>query len=189
MPQTPGDMFADKGYEGWATLSPRQKVERMMSIHKSGHEGEDRFSSPLYTPTPTSTLLSLLSVSTPTPTTSLVTFLYTPPSYYANPLGNLHGAAHALLYDNCTTLALAAVSTPGFWMLGGVSRVLDVKYVRAVRVGEEVRVECEVVHVGGKQAAIRGVIRDQRGRVCSTCEHDKTNIDPVVVGDEGKSKL
>lgn len=41
MPQTPEDMFADKGYDGWHELSPRQKVERMLSIHKSGHEGED----------------------------------------------------------------------------------------------------------------------------------------------------
>jgi acyl-coenzyme A thioesterase 13 len=67
-----------------------------------------------------------------------------------------------------------------------VSRVLDVKYVRAVSVGEEVQVECEVVHVGRRQAALRGVIRDSRGRVCSTCEHDKTNIDPEV---EGTAKL
>lgn len=131
-----------------------------------------RFSSNLYK------TLCLLDVSTPTPTTSLVTFGYTLPAYYSNPLGNLHGAAHALIYDNCTTLALAAVSSPGFWMLGGVSRVLDVKYVRGLRVGEDVRVECEVVHVGRQSAALRGVIRDGRGRVCSTCEHDKTNIDP-----------
>lgn len=41
MPQTPDSMFADKGYDGWENLSPREKVERMMEIHKSGHEGED----------------------------------------------------------------------------------------------------------------------------------------------------
>lgn len=74
-------------------------------------------------------------------------------------------------------------------MLGGVSRVLDVKYVRGLRIGEEVMVECEVVHVGRQSAAIRGVIRDSRGRVCSTCEHDKTNIDPPVEGKKGKAKL
>jgi hypothetical protein len=34
-------MFADKGYEGWDNLSSYEKVERMMAIHKSGHEGED----------------------------------------------------------------------------------------------------------------------------------------------------
>lgn len=129
--------------------------------------------------------LHLLDVSTPTPTTALVTFSYTLPDYYSNPLGNLHGAAHALIYDNCTTLAVAAVSSPGFWMLGGVSRVLDVKYVRGLKVPDEVRVECEVVHVGRQSAAIRGVIRDSRGRVCSTCEHDKTNIDPPA---ESKAK-
>ncbi|KAG9762620.1 hypothetical protein KCU73_g1824, partial [Aureobasidium melanogenum] len=182
--QTPEEMFADKSYDGWEELSPRQKVERMFSIHKSGHEeGEDRFSSNLYKG------LRVVSVSTPTPTTSLVTFKYTLPDYYSNPLGNLHGAAHALIYDNCTTLALAAVSSRGFWMLGGVSRVLDVKYVRGLRVGEEVTVECEVVHVGRQSAAIRGVIRDGRGRVCSTCEHDKTNIDPPVESKKVKAKL
>jgi hypothetical protein len=41
MPQTPQAMSADQGYEGWETLSPYQKVERMMAIHKSGHDGED----------------------------------------------------------------------------------------------------------------------------------------------------
>ena len=41
MPQSPDTMFADKGYEGWDKLSAYQKVERMMEIHKSGHEGED----------------------------------------------------------------------------------------------------------------------------------------------------
>jgi acyl-coenzyme A thioesterase 13 len=145
-----------------------------------------RFSSALYNGTPSTPGLSLLSVTTPTPTTSLVSFAYTPPSYYSNPLGNLHGAAHALIYDNCTTLALAAIAKPGFWMLGGVSRVLDVKYVRGLRVGEKVTVETEVVHVGRQAAAIRGVIKDGRGRVCSTCEHDKTNIDPPP---EEKAKL
>lgn len=147
-----------------------------------------RFSSPLYTGISDTPPLKLVSVHTPTPTTSQLVFTYTLPDYYANPLGNLHGAAHSLIYDNCTTLALAAVSTPGFWMLGGVSRVLDVKYLRAVKVGEEVRIECEVLHVGRTQAAIRGVIKDGQGRVCSTCEHDKTNIDPPAA-QQGKAKL
>lgn len=40
--QTPEEMFADKSYDGWERLTPHQKVERMFSIHKSGHEqGED----------------------------------------------------------------------------------------------------------------------------------------------------
>lgn len=50
-------MFADKSYEGWEELSPRQKVERMLAIHKSGHEdgGEEvsfcfRFLSLLFYP-------------------------------------------------------------------------------------------------------------------------------------------
>lgn len=51
MPQTPEDMFADKSYDGWDKLSPRQKVERMLSIHKSGHEAEgEDVSSAVLTP-------------------------------------------------------------------------------------------------------------------------------------------
>ncbi|KEQ61759.1 uncharacterized protein M437DRAFT_51214, partial [Aureobasidium melanogenum CBS 110374] len=133
--------------------------------------------------------VAIHSVTTPTPTTALVVFKLKIPAFYSNTLGNLHGAAHSLLYDNCTSMALVAVSKPGFWMLAGVSRVLDVKYVRAVKVGEEVTVECEVVHVGRQQVALRGVVRDARGRVCSTCEHDKTNIDPPVEGNKGKAKI
>ena len=92
----------------------------------------------------------------------------------------MHGAAQALIYDNFTTLALAAISKPGFWMVGGVSRVLDVKYLRPAEGGEKVTVEVEVVHAGRHACALRGVMRDSRGRVLSTCEHDKSNIDPEV---------
>lgn len=140
------------------------------------------FSTPLYkgTPTDPTSKLTLLTATTPTPKTALITLGYTIPSFYTNPMGNLHGAAHALIHDNCTSLAMAAVSKPSFWMFSGVSRVLDVKYLRGVKVGERVTIECEVVHVGGKAAALRGVIKDEQGRVCSTCEHDKSNIDPPL---------
>jgi hypothetical protein len=50
MPQTPQTMFADQSYEGWDKLSAYQKVERMMLIHKNGHEGEEVSFTPPYLP-------------------------------------------------------------------------------------------------------------------------------------------
>lgn len=41
MPQSPADMFSDTVYEGWNKLSPQEKVERMLEIHKNGHEGNE----------------------------------------------------------------------------------------------------------------------------------------------------
>ncbi|THX13156.1 hypothetical protein D6D17_03447 [Aureobasidium pullulans] len=110
----------------------------------------------------------------------LNTHTFTIPAYYTNGWLNMHGAAQTLIYDNLTTLALAPISKPGFWMLGGVSRVLDVKFLRPAGVGEKVTVEVEVVHVGRAAASLRGVMKDGKGRVLSTCEHDKSNIDPEV---------
>ncbi|KAI5210605.1 hypothetical protein E4T39_00252 [Aureobasidium subglaciale] len=166
-------------YKDWAKKSPEERVKGLMEAHGTASE-EPRFSDLLYHSTESSLPVQLLSVTKSSPTTASCTFTFTIPAYYTNGWSNMHGAAQTLIYDNLTTLALAPVSKPGFWMLGGVSRVLDVKYLRPASVGEKVTVECEVVHVGRVQASLRGVMRDSKGRVLSTCEHDKTNIDPEV---------
>ena len=56
----------------------------------------------------------------------------------------MHGGAQASLFDITTSLALIPISRPGFWMLGGVSRVLTVTYLRPLPTGEKVLLECEV---------------------------------------------
>lgn len=67
---------------------------------------------------------------------------------FCNPMGNMHGGAVALLADMATTMATAPVAEKGWWEFGGVSRTLGVTYLRPVKGGREVRVECVVRGVG-----------------------------------------
>jgi len=108
-----------------------------------------------------------------------------------NRMGSLHGGAAALIFDLCTSVALAPISRaasegePPFWTLPGVSRTLDVVYHRPALVGMECRVVCTVVSVGKRMAHIRGEIRrwvpegeGAMGEVLCTCEHGKVGIGP-----------
>ncbi|KAL8382696.1 hypothetical protein RB595_006469 [Gaeumannomyces hyphopodioides] len=109
------------------------------------------------------------------------TYRYTVPKSHCNRLGSLHGGAAATLYDFATTLPLVLISRPGFWEQMGVSRSLSVTYVRPAPAGTTILVECQVIAVGGRLCALRGVMRrEDNGQVLSTCEHGKVNIDPPV---------
>ncbi|KAF7543557.1 hypothetical protein G7Z17_g10639 [Cylindrodendrum hubeiense] len=95
-----------------------------------------------------------------------------------NRLDNLHGGCAATLFDFCTTLPLALVNRPGFWQFMGVSRTLNVTYMRPVPVGEEVLIECEIVQAGKKLATLRGAMRRRSDNtLLAVCEHGKVNID------------
>lgn len=67
---------------------------------------------------------------------------------HTNRLGNCHGGCIATLFDFCTTTALIPVARPGYWAYMGVSRTLNVTYLRPVPLGEVVLIESEVVHAG-----------------------------------------
>ena len=62
----------------------------------------------------------------------------------ANPMGNMHGGAVALLVDMATSIAMAIISEPGWWVFSGVSRTLNVTFLRPAREGETLLLECEV---------------------------------------------
>lgn len=101
-------------------------------------------------------------------------FLLTIQREHCNNMGTLHGGCTATLFDICTTLPLAFITRPGYWDMLGVSRTLSISYLSAARVGDEVVVECEILQVGKKLAAIKGVMRKKKdGKIIATCEHGK----------------
>lgn len=122
--------------------------------------------------------LHSLSASGPHPS---ITFAYTVQPDHCNRMQNLHGGCAATLFDYCTTLPLALVNKVGFWQFMGVSRTLNVTYMRPAPAGEELLIECEIVQVGKKLATLRGVMRRKKdGQITALCEHGKVNVDPEV---------
>jgi len=93
-----------------------------------------------------STGLSIIS-ATSVPTGKVVYEYVCHPSH-TNRLNNLHGGCTATIFDFTTTTALFPMSKPGFWEYAGVSRTLNVTYLKPVPVGETVIIECEVVSIG-----------------------------------------
>lgn len=69
-------------------------------------------------------------------------------SELCNKWGNLHGGATATIFDNCTTFPIYLARAQGSWENPGVSRTLNVAYLTAVKEGEEVEVEAEIVSIG-----------------------------------------
>ncbi|KAI5308887.1 hypothetical protein KEM55_004626, partial [Ascosphaera atra] len=63
---------------------------------------------------------------------------------HCNMLGTLHGGCVATVMDVCSSLLMAALARPGFWeSMGGVSRNLNVRYLRPVPKGRSIRVHSQ----------------------------------------------
>lgn len=122
--------------------------------------------------------LKLVSTDASAPHPS-ASFEYEVQWQHCNKLGNLHGGCAATLFDYCTTLVLALINKPGFWFLLGVSRTLNVTYLRPIPAKETVLIECEILQVGKRLTSLKGVIRRRSdGAIMATCEHGKFNTDP-----------
>lgn len=81
------------------------------------------------------------------------------------------------MFDMCTSTALLAIGTRNFWINGGVSRSLNVTFLRPAPEGEDCLMECEVVNMGKSLALLHGVLkREKDGVVLSTCAHDKAAV-------------
>ncbi|UNI24525.1 hypothetical protein JDV02_010262 [Purpureocillium takamizusanense] len=103
-----------------------------------------------------------------------VTFAFTVQREHCNNMGTMHGGCTASIFDVCTTLPVAFFLAPGSWEMLGVTRTLNVSYMLPVFVGDEVLIECEVLQIGKKLAALRGVMRRKGDRaIVATCEHGK----------------
>lgn len=87
-------------------------------------------------------------------------------------------ATAASIFDVLTSVALQAVTTKDGWLNAGVSRNLLCTYIRPAPEGEELLLDCEIVHVGKSLALLKGVLKRKRdGAVISTCEHNKAFVD------------
>lgn len=120
--------------------------------------------------------LSSTNPSAPHPS---ITLAFTVQPEHCNRLQNLHGGCCATLFDFSTTLPLLLVNRPGFWQFLGVSRSLNVTYLRPVPAGTEVLLHCEIVSLGKRMASLRGTMKKKSdGSILATCAHDKVTIDP-----------
>ncbi|KAK2783382.1 hypothetical protein FQN52_009640 [Onygenales sp. PD_12] len=125
----------------------------------------------------------------PPPRTS---FLLTISPPLCNKSNSLHGGCASTLIDVLSTGLLLALSRPGFFSHGGgVTRSLNVKFLRPVALGTEVRIVSELVHAGKRLALVRTEIRRVAdGVVCVVGEHDKVNVDldGEGEGDRGRGR-
>lgn len=71
-----------------------------------------------------------------------------------------------MIFDMATTCALGPLAKPGFWdFMGGVTRCLNISYLRAVPIGIKVRLYCQVMHVGRTAAMLHGEMTSLDGKV------------------------
>lgn len=89
----------------------------------------------------------------------------------------MHGGAAGVIFDMSTTTALCPIARPGAWQfMGGVTRALNITYLKAVPVGIKVRLNSKVVGVGKQLAMIRGEMTSLDGKtIYCTVEHHKVN--------------
>ncbi|KAF2106749.1 HotDog domain-containing protein [Lophiotrema nucula] len=102
--------------------------------------------------------------------------LYMSPNF-SNLNDVMHGGAAGVIFDMATTTALCPVARPNFWeFMGGVTRSLNISYLRAVPIGATVLLKSKVVSVGKQMAMIRGTMEslDEKVTYC-TVEHHKVN--------------
>lgn len=63
--------------------------------------------------------------------------------------------------------------------MGGVSRSINISFLRAVPIGRTVYFRCRVVQHGKTQALVRGECTDENGKVYATAEHHKVHVQPL----------
>ncbi|TKA71039.1 hypothetical protein B0A55_06324 [Friedmanniomyces simplex] len=135
------------------------------------------FDQPFYT----ACVCTAATLETPSQPATATFRILIPPTYVNNPdpaNPTIHGGAIAHWFDSCTSMPLLCVRKVWDESWSGVSRNLNVTYLRPPREGEAIVIETEVVQCGKRIATIRGVMRRERdGAILATCQHDKARPD------------
>ncbi|KAL9059137.1 MAG: hypothetical protein Q9162_001355 [Coniocarpon cinnabarinum] len=115
---------------------------------------------------------------------------------YANANNVVHGGAYGVLFgtlptkpslpgerlltfpDMFTTTALGPISRPGYWEFqGGVTRNLNISYLRGIPLNSTVLFRSRVIQHGKTAALIYGEALSEDGKkVYATAEHHKINV-------------
>ncbi|CAK4027477.1 Hypothetical predicted protein [Lecanosticta acicola] len=182
----PGESFAEKFFpvttsQAFEDASAEERINMFLSV-KTPHD--IRFSSQFM-----ENEVKLHSFKQTSRDTALAVFKFRISRFYCNGAGNLHGGAQSFVYDMLTSIALSGIGKKDWWLNAGVSRSLNVTYLRPAPEGTDVLCEVEVMSAGKKMALTRGVIkRESDGLVYSTCEHDKAAV-AAKAGTDVQSKL
>ncbi|KAI9037921.1 PaaI family thioesterase [Aspergillus affinis] len=92
---------------------------------------------------------------------------------------HLHGGCVTTILDTLSSIFLVALSKPGLYSLGGVSRHLHTTYLRPIPVGKEVRLVCSLKHAGKKLVLLKAnLYRVDDDRLCVIGINEKANTDP-----------
>ncbi|KAI9368265.1 HotDog domain-containing protein [Aspergillus egyptiacus] len=119
-----------------------------------------------------------LTFESASPSPAKISFTFTVAPKHCNKMGNLHGGCAATIIDHLSSVILLGISKPGLFSLGGVSRHLDVTYLRPLPEGTRARLVCRVVSTGKRLALIRSeILREEDGAVCVVSDHEKANTD------------
>lgn len=74
-------------------------------------------------------------------------------------------------------MAVAPLSKASGWHFGGVSRNLNVSYLRPVPCGIQVHVVCQVASLGKQLATITAKMQTEDGKLLCLAQHDKVWVD------------
>ncbi|EEQ28362.1 conserved hypothetical protein [Microsporum canis CBS 113480] len=90
-------------------------------------------------------------------------------------VGVMHGGAYAVIFDMCTAISMNPITKPGYWyFLQGVSRSLNLSYLKGIPTGTTIRIKCTTLQHGRTMAMLRGVIESVDGKIVyATAEHHK----------------
>ncbi|BFZ55311.1 hypothetical protein PYCC9005_002351 [Savitreella phatthalungensis] len=97
-----------------------------------------------------------------------------------NSLGAMHGGAVATAIDLFTSCALVPQCRDGFWEMGpGVSRNLNVTYLRPAKQGTTILFKCKIVSLSKRTVYMTcEVVDEATGKILATGTHDKVAVAP-----------